>query len=277
MARKQSATPERESAEKDKCVRDCRDSSVESCIVLAISTVAVPPHTTRSADPEASMGNESPVEPVEQPIKCEEDGIGMLMSLSLVEPSDQCRAVTLEPLDSSYHEHLKQKCETLPNLVNCGIPEQRFEKSTTEVRPERPTITNTPSSTPDFLVKSNPHKATATHLEIIAIENKIAKEKELERKVHDKMDYNSNVILDCDVSIDVERRAIESARRRGRPFWIPWSMERQRYLSSKRKTLQKKNAEMEGIRKRRCKKLDGLMCEKRRLEEALTAYSYVAR
>ncbi|EXK76962.1 hypothetical protein FOQG_18306 [Fusarium oxysporum f. sp. raphani 54005] len=86
------------------------------------------------------------------------------------------------------------------------------------------------------------------------------------------MDYNCNVILDCDVSIDVERRAIESARRRGRPFWIPWSMERQRYLTSKRKNLQKKNAEMEGVRKRRCKKLDGLMSEKQKLEEDVTAY-----
>ncbi|KAF4949265.1 hypothetical protein FGADI_9036 [Fusarium gaditjirri] len=272
MARKGSATAFRESAEGNKYARDHRDSSIESCIVLAISTVVAQPHATRSADAEASMGKESPVEPVEQPIKSEEeDHIGVLMSLSLVEHPDQCRAISPEPIDSR-HEHKKQEGAGLPILLKCGIHEQALEKHTTEERSDIPTMKNTPSSTQDYSGKENPPKATDSHLEIIAIENKIAKEKELERKVQDKMDYNSNVILDCDVSIDAERRAIESARRRGRPFWIPWSMERQRYLTSKRKNLQKKNAEMDGVRKRRCKKLDALIYEKRRLEEELTAY-----
>ncbi|TVY73787.1 hypothetical protein Focb16_v004444 [Fusarium oxysporum f. sp. cubense] len=273
MTRKESGTPKRESAEKDQCARNHRDSSVESCIVLAISTIVAAPHVTRSADSEASMGKESPVTPDEQPIKSEEeDRIGMLMSLSMVEPSGQCKATTPEPLDFSCHEHQKQKCETLPILVDYGIPEQRFEEPTTEERSDTPAMKDTPGSIPDLLLRRNPQKATATYLETIAVKNKIAKEEELQKKLQDKMDYNCNVILDCDVSIDVERRAIESARRRGRPFWIPWSMERQRYLTSKRKNLQKKNAEMEGVRKRRCKKLDGLMSEKQKLEEDVTAY-----
>ncbi|EXK76963.1 hypothetical protein FOQG_18307 [Fusarium oxysporum f. sp. raphani 54005] len=114
MAREESGPPKRELAEKDQGARNHRDSSVESCIVLAISTIVAAPHVTRSADSEASMGKESPVTPDEQPIKSEEeDHISMLMSLSMVEPSVQCKATTPEPLDFSCHEHQKQKCETL--------------------------------------------------------------------------------------------------------------------------------------------------------------------
>ncbi|KAH7232369.1 uncharacterized protein BKA55DRAFT_581031 [Fusarium redolens] len=261
MAREERATLKRESAEEDTDVRDYRESSLESCIVLAISTVVAPPHAKRTAGPESCTGKESPVRPVQEQIESEEeDRTDMLMSLSMAEPYGRCRPTAPKPLDFSCHE---QNGETLPNPVNYGIPEERSEK---------PTMKHTPSPTQAILSKRIPRKATTTYLEIIAIENKIAKAKDLEQKLQDKMDHNWDVILDCDVSIDVECRAIESATRRGRPFLITWSIERQRYLTSKRKNLQNKNAEMEGVRKRRCKKLDGLMCEKRRLEEEAAAY-----
>ncbi|KAF5718300.1 hypothetical protein FMUND_5311 [Fusarium mundagurra] len=271
MAQNESATPKGDSAEMDGVDRNHRDSSVESCIVLAISTIVAPVQTNQATSSEPSTSKEGTARPVEEIIKSEpEDPPDMLMSLSTVEPSDKCEAKTPEPLDIPYHDHQQQKCEALPVLLDYAISQQEFEKPAVEERPDMPVANDTPTSIPDLSLKRNAQEAPATYLETLAIENKIAKEEELQKKLQEKMDYNCNVILDCDVSIDVERRAISRAKSRRRPFWIPWFMERQRYLTSKRKNLQKKNAEMEGVRKRRCKKLEGLMAEKRRLADELT-------
>ncbi|KAG5749703.1 hypothetical protein H9Q70_007648 [Fusarium xylarioides] len=271
MASNERTTPNGDSAETDEVARNHRNSSVESCIVLAISTIVAPAQTKQASSSEPSTSKEGTARPLENPIKFEpEDPPDMLMSLSTVEPSDQYEAKTPEPLDIHCHDHQPQKREALPILVSYDISQQQFEKPTVEERPDMPTTKDTPTSIPDLSLEKNAQTATATYLETIAIENKIAKEEELQKKLQEKMDYNCNVILDCDVSIDVERRAISRAKSRRRPFWIPWFMERQRYLTSKRKNLQKKNAEMEGVRKRRCKKLEGLMSEKQRLAEELT-------
>ncbi|KAI1040122.1 hypothetical protein LB505_011331 [Fusarium chuoi] len=270
MAQNNSATSKAESPEKEQDARNHRDSSVESCIVLAISTIVGRPHAEPVSDSELSTSKEGTARPVEEPIKSEpEEPPSILMSLSLVEPSGQYKAITPEPLELPYHDHQQQKCETIPILADYDISQQGFEKPSIEETSDMPATKDTPGSMPDSSLRMNAQKATATYLETFAIENKIAKEEELQKKLQEKMDYNCNVILDCDVSIDVECRAISRARNRRRPFWIPWFMERQRYLTSKRKNLQKKNAEMEGIRKRRCKKLEGLMSEKQRLMEEL--------
>ncbi|KAF5676494.1 hypothetical protein FCIRC_7053 [Fusarium circinatum] len=271
MTQNESGTSKGDSAEMDEVVRNHRDSSVESCIVLAISTIVAPAQTKQTSSSETSTSKEDTTRPVEEPIKSEpEDPPDMLMSLSTVEPSDLCEAKTPEPLDIPCYDQTQQKCEAPPVLLNYDISQQEFEKPTVEERPDIPVTEDTPNSIPDLSLKRNAQKATATYLETMAVENKIAKEEELQKKLQEKMDYNYNAILDCDVSIDVERRAISRAKSRRRPFWIPWFMERQRYLTSKRKNLQKKNAEMEGIRKRRCKKLEGLMSEKQRLAEELS-------
>ncbi|CVL06968.1 uncharacterized protein FMAN_12057 [Fusarium mangiferae] len=271
MAQNDSATSKAESPEKEQDARNYRDSSVESCIVLAISTIVGRAHAESMPDSEPSTSKEGTARPAEEPIKSEpEEPPSILMSLSLVEPSSQYKAITPEPLELPYHDHQQQKCKTIPILADYDISQQEFEKPSTEERSDMPATKDTPGSIPDSSLKMNAQKATATYLETLAIENKIAKEEELQKKLQEKMDYNCNVILDCDVSIDVECRAISRARNRRRPFWIPWFMERQRYLTSKRKNLQKKNAEMEGVRKRRCKKLEGLMSEKQRLAEELT-------
>lgn len=272
MAQNERATPKAESPEKEQDARSHRDSSVESCIVLAISTIVGRAQAEPMSDSEPSTSKEGTARPVEEPVKSEpEEPPSILMSLSLVEPSSQYKAITPEPLELPYHDHQQQKCETIPILADYDISQQEFEKTLVEERSDMPAATkHTSSSISDSSSKMNAQEATATYLETLAIENKIAKEEELQKKLQEKMDYNCNVILDCDVSIDVERRAISRARKRRRPFWIPWFMERQRYLTSKRKNLQKKNAEMEGVRKRRCKKLEGLMSEKQRLAEELT-------
>ncbi|KAF5639790.1 hypothetical protein F25303_7318 [Fusarium sp. NRRL 25303] len=272
MAQNERAIPKAESPEKEQDARNYRDSSVESCIVLAISTIVGRAHAEQMSDSEPSTSKEGTARPVAEPIKSEpEEPPSILMSLSLVEPSSQYKAMTPEPLELPYHDHQQQKCETILILADYDISQQEFEKTSVEERSDMPAATkHTPGSIPDSSLKMNAQKATATYLETLAIENKIAKEEELQKKLQEKMDFNCNVILDCDVSIDVERRAISRARNRRRPFWIPWFMERQRYLTSKRKNLQKKNAEMEGVRKRRCKKLEGLVSEKQRLAEELT-------
>ncbi|KAF4419073.1 hypothetical protein FACUT_11603 [Fusarium acutatum] len=271
MAPNESTTLKEESAEEDDVANNHRESSVESCIVLAISTIVSRAHVEPKSGSELATSKEGTAQPVEEPIKSEpEDPPDMLMSLSTVETSDQYEAKPPEPLDILCHDHQQQKFEALPIPVNCDISQQEFEKPIMEERSELPATKDTPISIPDLSLERNAQKATAIYLETIAIENKIAKEEELQKKLQEKMDYNCNVILDCDVSIDVERRAISRAKSRRRPFWIPWFMERQRYLTSKRKNLQKKNAEMEGVRKRRCKKLEGLMSEKQRLAEELT-------
>ncbi|PNP76758.1 hypothetical protein FNYG_09861 [Fusarium nygamai] len=270
MAPNEKTTLKGQSAEEDEVANNHRESSVESCIVLAISTIVTRAHAEPMSGSEPSTSKEGTARPVEETIKSEpEDPPDMLMSLSTVEPSDQCEAKTPEPLDIPFHDHQQQKCEGLPVLVDYDIPQQEFEKSTVEEKPDMPAAKDAPTSIPDLSLKRDAQEATATYLETMAIENKIAKEEELQKKLQEKMDYNYNVILDCDVSIDVERRAISRARSRRRPFWIPWFMERQRYLTSKRKNLQKKNAEMEGVRKRRCKKLEGLISEKQRIEKSL--------
>ncbi|KAF5564570.1 hypothetical protein FPHYL_4671 [Fusarium phyllophilum] len=271
MASNERTTPNKDSAETDEVARNHRDSSVESCIVLAISTIVAPAQTKQTSSSEPSTSKEDTARPLEQPIKSEpEDPPDMLMSLSTVEPSDQCEAKTPEPLEFPSRDHQQQNCEALPVLLDYDISQPEFEEPTVEERPDMPATKDTPTSKPDLSLERNAQKATSTYLETITIENKIVKEEELQKKLLEKMDYNCNVILDCDVSIDVERRAISRAKSRRRPFWIPWFMERQRYLTSKRKNLQKKNAEMEGVRKRRCKKLEGLVVEKQRLAEELT-------
>ncbi|KAF5619136.1 uncharacterized protein FTJAE_12019 [Fusarium tjaetaba] len=270
MAPNERTTLKGQSAEEDEVANNYRESSVESCIVLAISTIVTRAHAEHMSGSEPSTSKEGTARPVEETIKSEpEDPPDMLMSLSTVEPSDQCEAKTPEPLDVPFQDHQQQKCEGLPVLVDYDIPQQEFENSTVEEKSDMPGAKNAPTSIPDLSLKRNAQEATATYLETMAIENKIAKEEELQKKLQEKMDYNYNVILDCDVSIEVERRAISRAKSRRRPFWIPWFMERQRYLTSKRKNLQKKNAEMEGVRKRRCKKLEGLMSEKQRIEKSL--------
>nr|RBQ92814.1 hypothetical protein FVER53263_13586 [Fusarium verticillioides] len=271
MAPNERTTLKGQSAEEDEVANNHRESSVESCIVLAISTIVTRAHAEHMSGSELSTttSKESSARPVEETIKSEpEDPPDMLMSLSTVEPFDQCEAKTPEPLDIAFHDHQQQKCEGLPVLVDYDIPQQEFENSTVE-KSDMPEAKDAPTSIPDLSLKRNAQEATATYLETMAIENKIAKEEELQKKLQEKIDYNYNVILDCDVSIDVERRAISRAKSRRRPFWIPWFMERQRYLTSKRKNLQKKNAEMEGVRKRRCKKLEGLISEKQRIEKSL--------
>jgi hypothetical protein len=261
-----------QSAEEDEVANNHRESSIESCIVLAISTIVTQAHAEHmsGSEPSTTTSKESTARPVEETIKSEpEDAPDMLMSLSTVEPFDQCEAKTPEPLDIAFHDHQQQKCEGLLVLVDYDTPQQEFENSTVEEKSDMPGAKDAPTSIPDLSLKRNAQEATATYLETMAIENKIAKEEELQKKLQEKIDYNYNVILDCDVSIDVERRAISRAKSRRRPFWVPWFMERQRYLTSKRKNLQKKNAEMEGVRKRRCKKLEGLMSEKQRIEKSL--------
>ncbi|KAF5648662.1 hypothetical protein F52700_978 [Fusarium sp. NRRL 52700] len=272
MAPDESATPYGASVEKDEVSRNHRESSVESCIVLAISTIVAPAQAKQTSGSEPSPIKEGSARPLEEHIKSEpEDVPDMLMSLSTIEPSDQCEAKTPEPLDIPCHDHQQQKCEALPLLVTHDISQPDFEKPAMEETSDMSATKDTPSlEIPDLNLKKDAQMTTATYLETIAIENKIAKEEELQKKLQERMDYNCNVILDCDVSIDVERRAISRAKSRRRPFWIPWFMERQRYLTSKRKNLLKKNAEMEGVRKRRCKKLEGLMSEKQRLAEELT-------
>ncbi|KAF5534350.1 hypothetical protein FNAPI_12412 [Fusarium napiforme] len=270
MAPNERTTLKGQSAEEDEVANNHRESSVESCIVLAISTIVTRAHAEPMSGSEPSTSKEGTAQPVEETIKSEpEDPPDMLMSLSTVEPSDQCEAKTPEPLDIPFQHHQQEKCEGLPVLVDYDIPQQEFENSTVEEKSDMPGAKNAPTSIPDLSLKRNAQEVTATYLETMAIESKIAKEEELQKKLQEKMDYNYNVILDCDVSIEVERRAISRAKSRRRPFWIPWFMERQRYLTSKRKNLQKKNAEMEGVRKRRCKKLEGLMSEKQRIEKSL--------
>ncbi|KAF5667398.1 hypothetical protein FDENT_12128 [Fusarium denticulatum] len=270
MSTNESATLTGDSVEKDEVSRNHRESSVESCIVLAISTIVAPAQAKQTSGSEPSTIEEGFARPLEEHIKSEPEDIpDMLMSLSTVEPSDQCEAKTPEPLNIPCHDHRQQKCEALPLLVN--LSQQELEKPTMEETSDMSATKDTKSlKIPDLSLKRDAQKTTATYLETMAIENKIAKEEELQKKLQERMDYNCNAILDCDVSIDVERRAISRAKSRRRPYWIPWFMERQRYLTSKRKNLQKKNAEMEGIRKRRCKKLEGLMSEKWKLAEELT-------